>query len=336
MEPNESMPKPARPKGRPRRADAPRVDWAQVDAALVHGERHTDPDTGQEVVTYPSLEALAERHGVSRTLVWRYARRHRCYQRRWDAQCNMLPGVDDNAHGERPADPPPPPKAKPRLPTDPPTPPKAKPKPPTDPPTPPKAKRGTGRPRRGEEPKIPWPTVDAALVHGERHADPDTGQEVVRYPSLVELASRYGVTRTRMWKYAHKHNVYERRKEAQLRTQARTDAKLIEKNADSQAVASADAVKIVNLFLDRFEIELREGRVRTDSPSDFDRLARLRELLIGGADARTELTGGLTLEAIQARHRQLRVQVEGMSPELAGTASQTDDAGDADREEQAR
>jgi hypothetical protein len=37
----------------------------------------------------------------------------------------------------------------------------------------------------------------------------------------------------------------------------------------------------------------------------------------------------VTLEAIQARHRQLRGQVEAMTPELAGTTNQVVSEGDA-------
>jgi hypothetical protein len=100
---------------------------------------------------------------------------------------------------------------------------------------------------------------------------------------------------------------------------------VIDKVSTSRAIATADIVGIVDQFLLGFERELQGGRVRTDSAADFDRLIRLRELLLGRVDGRTELQGGLTLEAIQARHTRLRGQADGMTPELTGTAN---DGGD--------
>jgi hypothetical protein len=188
---------------------------------------------------------------------------------------------------------------------------------PTDPTASPIRKKG--RPRRADAPKIPWVTVDKSLVFGEREVDPKTGNERVRYPSLAELAERFGVSRTLMWKYAHKHRVYERRAEVRLKTEARFEDKVIEKLATSRATATVNVIGVVDQFLLRFEQELREGRVKTDSAADFDRLARLRELMNGSSDARIELQGGLTLEAIQARHRALRGQVAQITPQIAGT-----------------
>jgi hypothetical protein len=181
-------------------------------------------------------------------------------------------------------------------------------------------KRRSGRPKRADAPTIPWITVDKILVFGEREVDPASGGERIRYPSLAELATRYGVSRTLMWKYAHKHKVYERRRETQLKTDARTEAKVIEKLSSARANAAADVIGVIDQFMLRFQSDLLDGRVKTDSAADFDRMARLRELMSGGADARLELQGGLTLEAIQARHRAVRSQVAQLTPAIAGTA----------------
>ena len=189
-----------------------------------------------------------------------------------------------------------------------------------------KPRRRPGRPKRADAPKLPWPTIDAALVHGERQVDPITGEEVLQYPSLAALAKRYGVSRTLLWKFTRKKRCYERRKEAQAMVQARTDAKVIEKVANARAAATSDVAGIVDTFISRFRTALDKGEVRVDSASDLDRLVRLRELISGNADSRGEVLGQLTLEAIQVRHRRMRGQLEGMSPELAGT--QGHDAGD--------
>lgn len=180
----------------------------------------------------------------------------------------------------------------------------------------PRARRG--RPKRGEGPNLPWPEIDRLLVHGEQVIDPKTGEERLTYPSLAVLAQRYGVSRTLLWKFANRHRCYERRKEAQAKVQARTDDKVIEKLSSARASSIADVVRVVDQFLLGFEKDLREGKVRTDSPTDFDRLTRLREFVTGGADSRQELTGSVSLTAIQERHQRLRAQVERVPAELTG------------------
>ena len=115
----------------------------------------------------------------------------------------------------------------------------------------PKARRG--RPKRGEGPDVPWPTVDKLLVHGEQVIDGKTGEERVSYPSLATLAERYGVSRTLLWKYAHRHQCFDRRKDAQARTQALTDDKVIEKLSSARATHTVDVLRVVDQFLLGFE-----------------------------------------------------------------------------------
>jgi hypothetical protein len=189
-----------------------------------------------------------------------------------------------------------------------------------------KPRRRPGRPKRADAPIIPWNEVDRLLVFGEVAVDAATGREGVKFPSLAELAERYGVSRNRMWQYASKARCFARREEARLKTQETYERKVIEKAADSRALATADVAGIVDSYIDGFRQALKEGKVRVDSPADLDRLVRLKELLSGNADSRGELRGQLSLEAIQVRHRRLRGQLEGMTPELAGTEAQ--DAGD--------
>lgn len=183
-------------------------------------------------------------------------------------------------------------------------------------------RRRPGRPKRADAPVVPWEEVDRLLIFGELAKDPRTGQEAVRYPSLADLARRYGVSRNLVWRYADRAKCFQRREEAQLKTQARFEQKVIEQAANARALASSDVAGIVDAYIGEFRKSLDEGKVRTDSPSDLDRLVRLKELLAGNADSRSELRGELTLEAIQLRHRRLRGQVEVMTPELAGTTSQ--------------
>lgn len=78
--------KPARPesrdRGRPRKGDAPFVSWQEVDRLLVFGEKVVDEAGGHEDVRYPSFREVAQRFGVSKSLIGQYADKHNCMNRR--------------------------------------------------------------------------------------------------------------------------------------------------------------------------------------------------------------------------------------------------------------
>ena len=87
VEITEQFPGPAkRSRGRPRRGDAPVIDWARVEQLLVFGEPITDPATGAHSVRFPSLKELSKRFGVSPSRVWQYNERHQCIERRREAK----------------------------------------------------------------------------------------------------------------------------------------------------------------------------------------------------------------------------------------------------------
>jgi hypothetical protein len=101
--------------------------------------------------------------------------------------------------------------------------------------------------------------------------------------------------------------------------------------SSARATHTVDVLRVVDQFLLGFEKDLREGRVRTDSPTDFDRLTRPREFVTGGADSRQELTGSVSLTAIQERHQRLRTQAERVPAELTGVVTDDSD-GEFERE----
>jgi hypothetical protein len=187
--------------------------------------------------------------------------------------------------------------------------------------------RAPGRPRRVDAPIVPWPEVDRLLVFGEKVKDEATGREGVSFPSYNELAARYGVSKSRIGQYATRAKCLRRRDEAREREQARYEQKVIERRAEARALGTDDVVRIIDGYIDGFRRAVDDGKVRFDSPADLDRLVRLKELMIGNADSRQEIQGGLTLDAIQERHQRLRQQVDALTPELAGVAAGDSDGG---------
>jgi len=190
--------------------------------------------------------------------------------------------------------------------------------------------RKRGRPRRVDAPIVPWNEVDRLLVFGERVKDEATRREGVSFPSYTELGVRYGVSKSRIGQYATRAKCLRRREEAKLREQARYEQKVTERRAEARALGTEDVVGIIDGYIEGFRKAIDEGGVRCDSPADLDRLVRLKELMLGNADSRQEIQGGLTLDAIQQRHHRLRTQIDGLTPELAGVgAEQAEGDGDA-------
>jgi hypothetical protein len=183
------------------------------------------------------------------------------------------------------------------------------------------SKRPRGRPRRADAPVVPWDEVDRLLVFGEKVKNTETGVEAVKFPSLAALGERYGVSRNRVWQYASKANCLKRREEMLLKTRAAYERKVVERRAEARALGTEDVVQIIDGYIEGFRKAVDEEKVRFDSPADLDRLVRLKELMLGNADSRQEIQGGLTLDAIQQRHQKLRAQVDALTPELAGTAA---------------
>ena len=191
-----------------------------------------------------------------------------------------------------------------------------------------KPNRPRGRPKKVDAPVIDWTEVDRLLVHGEAVSDPESGRKSTSFPSLSELGKRYGVSKNRIWQYASKHKCLERRKESEARVQIRYDRIVTARRAEARALATSDVVRVVDAYITGFEKALDEGLVRFDSPADLDRMVRLKELLLGNADSRQELQGGLSLAAVQERHQRLRQQVDGLTPEVSGEVNEAKEAGD--------
>jgi hypothetical protein len=123
-------------------------------------------------------------------------------------------------------------------------------------------RRRPGRPKRADAPIIPWDVVDRLLVFGEVAQDPRTGQEAVKFPSLAELAERYGVSCNRMWQYASKARCFVRREEARLKTQETYERKVIEE------VASSRAHRTTTPAASTIPVERSEAMARPTEPGD--------------------------------------------------------------------
>jgi hypothetical protein len=162
-------------------------------------------------------------------------------------------------------------------------------------------KRKTGRPAKGDAPAYNAEELDRLLVHGD-HVELDNGEITVVYPTFRELALQYGCSVSTIADYAKAHNTARRRKAAAERLRVRADEKLVEKRAEAIAVTRDDEIRIIDTYIRKFEEALLEGRVRCDNIADFNTALRLKQLLMGDADSRSELNVTVSLQALQTRH----------------------------------
>lgn len=170
--------------------------------------------------------------------------------------------------------------------------------------------RGRHRPKKQDAPELDYVELDKLLVFGEVVAvGPDgAGGANVVYPSYRDLASRFGLSSSMVGEYAKTHNCLRRREVAKLRTQARVEEKIVERRAEAIAISKEEQIAIIDNYLAGFKEALAEGRVRYDSPADYNTMARLKEFLLGGSDPRHETQGLPSLERIQELHQEhLRV-----------------------------
>ena len=178
--------------------------------------------------------------------------------------------------------------------------------------------RKNGRPRKGQGPRVPYEELDRILVFGEVVECEDGENATVYFPSYRTLALRYGVSHSLIAHYSKKHDCLRRRKEAKARIAAKADQKLVELRANAIAMSRDDAVRIIDSYLVNFEKALAEGRVRFDSPGDFNTMLRLKEFILGGADSRQEIHESLSLESIQERHQRMMRQVKATPAAVRG------------------
>lgn len=178
-------------------------------------------------------------------------------------------------------------------------------------------KKKIGRPRKGAGPLINYNELDKLLVFGEVVPIEDAEGTMVRFPTYRELADRFKVSLSHIGDYASQHNCFKRRGEVQERIRVKAEQKIIEQRSTDIAVTKEHELKIIDSYVLQFEQALAEGRVRFDSPGDYNTMCRLKQFLTGGPDGRQEVSNFITLEQLQERYRKAQ-EVAKASPALRG------------------
>lgn len=166
--------------------------------------------------------------------------------------------------------------------------------------------------RRPKSERVDYDEVDKLLVFGELVQKGD-GRPTVHYPSYRDIASRFDVAMSLIAAYSKRHNCLNRRELAKDKIESDATSKLAELRANIEAYTRDDELRVIDRYLEGFERALADGRVRFDSPSDLDKVLRLKKFLQGGADSRQEVHASFTLSQLQERHQQAVVAAQAVT-----------------------
>lgn len=164
--------------------------------------------------------------------------------------------------------------------------------------------RRGGRPKGRFDPTIDWAHIRNIFVRGELHEGAEGPTTV--YPSLRELAKRYGVSNQRIHQKISEENWIGQRDRFQQTVTHKTD----ERVAEARAVATVDGLVVLDEWIDLFRKNLQEGRVRADSLQDLNTALRLRKFLEGEAESRHESKQVITLEQLERIHQEQKAKRE--------------------------
>jgi DNA-binding transcriptional MerR regulator len=170
--------------------------------------------------------------------------------------------------------------------------------------------------------KAPWDDIETLFVVGERITDPETGRLQTKYPSIRDIANRYGVPRSTIQAFVAKNNCLARRKDAaehRRKTYAEAVSRYRAKHSAKAVGLSLDEeIEIIDRYLLAFSDALEGNLVDASNPADFNIMIRLKRFLTGGPDARTEVHQILSLENLREKHKQEQDRAGAMNPRVTG------------------
>ena len=127
-----------------------------------------------------------------------------------------------------------------------------------------------------------------------------------KYPTLTDLSKRFSIPRPVLAQVAVERNWLGQRSNVEKLV----SAELSSLRAETVVLARRFAIETIDRFVGKFSEALDAGDVKVTSIQDFNIMVRLREFLAGNADSRAEVTGTITLDSLQSRHREVARVVE--------------------------
>ena len=185
-------------------------------------------------------------------------------------------------------------------------------------------KKRVGRPKGGHNVLIDWVAAEKLYVEGELD-----GLGVRRYLTRGAMALRAGTTASNLdqrilrYDWATKRAEYKAKNgigvndtpdaSRQRAKQKETDIAIIEGSADKLTKpgkkGKREPLAILERYIAQFAEAIDKRRVRFDTIKDFEIAVRLRAFVMGQAESIKQTHTTVSLEIMQARHKQARAYV---------------------------
>ena len=192
--------------------------------------------------------------------------------------------------------------------------------------------RSPGRPRRGDEPDLDHRELERLLIHGEWTEGPD-GVERHRYPTYRELAERFGVKKTTVFRFSRLHNCLERRAGSGVEgvphpagevaeDEAAEAAKDVEELLAETDTVEGDDQRMLPTVREIFVTWVRavqDGEIRITSAGEIEKMMRIAADLDAEAQMRALIPEGVpTLEDLQDLYEERQRGFEASTPAMRG------------------
>lgn len=175
---------------------------------------------------------------------------------------------------------------------------------------------GRGKRKKGEL-AIDWRILEREYITGTIEEDPKSGHLRRRYPSIRDLAKRHSLGVPIVTYHCRKGNWLPRREKFVLQMREELEEEL----AKARGVDAGVVVSMLNTFIRKFGIAIKEDAIARGTINDLERALRLRHWVKQESDALNQPQTTLSLDALQARHREFREQAQALDPALSGSIS---------------
>jgi hypothetical protein len=157
-------------------------------------------------------------------------------------------------------------------------------------------------------PNIQWPLAEKLYVEGELVGEAEHTRRV--YPSLKDIAQRVGTSKSNLNQRSWRYNWSDKRRSFQAENAivpAFTQGnKLPAVDFVPRKLAKRDPESVLRAYIDLFAEAVEKRTVRYDTIADLDKAIRLLAFVRGQAESTKHVHVSVSLEAMQARHRELR------------------------------
>ncbi len=173
---------------------------------------------------------------------------------------------------------------------------------------------------------IDWDLAESFFIQGEIFLERNKQGDLIRKkPSYADIGRRFKCASSLVHYHAKRRNWVEKRE-----TWERMAAQHVyEEVSKARAYSFGEAAGILDSWLMKFEQALRENKVRFDSVSDFNTAIKLKAFIESQGSEAADTSGqAVTLQELQAKHRELRDASRELDPAVTGVIDGTPGDGD--------